>query len=181
MMRSLRTGVIAGLTLSAALSACAGDGGRAGTQGETAQPQATGGAREGGMMGGGGTMSGMMAGRADTGAAPLTRAVAASAAGCPATSQTVVDTGRRIFTGAGNCYSCHGADAHGTGLAPNLTDATWLNIDGSYAAIASLVRSGVPRPKQFPAPMPPMGGAQLDAGQVCAVAAYVYSLGHQGG
>ncbi len=61
---------------------------------------------------------------------------------------------------------------------PNLTDTTWLNIDGSYAGIAGLVRSGVPQPKHFPTPMPPGGGAQLDQGQLCAVAAYVYSLGH---
>jgi mono/diheme cytochrome c family protein len=55
----------------------------------------------------------------------------------------------------------------------------WLNIDGSYAAIAGLVRTGVPNPKQHSAPMPPMGGATMSAVQVCAVAAYVYSLGHR--
>jgi hypothetical protein len=36
----------------------------------------------------------------------------------------------------------------------------------------------VPYPKQHAAPMPPMGGASLTPQQVCAVAAYVYSLGH---
>ena len=97
---------------------------------------------------------------------------------CPAVDPKLVAQGRAIFTGAGNCQMCHGANAKGTPLAPDLTDATWLNIDGSYAAIAGLVNKGVPAPKKYPAPMPPMGGASLAAGQVCAVAAYVYSLGH---
>ncbi len=100
------------------------------------------------------------------------------AAECPAVDKKLVAAGRGIFTGPGNCQMCHGADAKGTPLAPDLTDATWLNVDGSYAAIAGLVRSGVAKPKKYPAPMPPMGGASLAAGQVCAVAAYVYSLGH---
>lgn len=100
------------------------------------------------------------------------------AAECPAVDKKLVAAGRAIFTGAGNCQMCHGANAKGTPLAPDLTDATWLNVDGSYAAIAGLVNKGVPAPKKYPAPMPPMGGASLSAGQVCAVAAYVYSLGH---
>ena len=47
---------------------------------------------------------------------------------------------------AGNCQMAHGAIAKGTALAPDLTDSTWLNSDGSYRAIARLVHSGVPRP-----------------------------------
>ncbi len=124
------------------------------------------------MMGGGA----MMGASADTAAAPHAEARAAKAPGCPDASQPLVDAGRGIFTGAGNCYLCHGSDAHGTAVAPNLTDTTWLDVDGSYSAIAGLVRSGVPRPTQYPAPMPPMAGAQLDQTQVCAAAAYVYSL-----
>jgi mono/diheme cytochrome c family protein len=130
----------------------------------------------------GGMMSGhmpMMGGRAqaDTSATPRTSATAAAGVGaCPATGQALVDGGRLIFGGAGNCFACHGSSATGTPLAPDLTDAQWLNIDGSYASIIPLVRNGVPHPKQYPAPMPPMGGAQLSNEQVCAVAAYVYSL-----
>jgi mono/diheme cytochrome c family protein len=111
-------------------------------------------------------------------AAPVATPRVASAGECPPGSKELVDRGRKIFTGTGNCYACHGSDAHGTAVAPNLTDATWLNIDGSYAGIAGLVRSGVPQPKHFPTPMPAGGGAQLDQGQLCAVAAYVYSLSH---
>jgi mono/diheme cytochrome c family protein len=130
----------------------------------------------------GGMMSGqmpMMGGRtqADTGATPRTTAAVTAAVGsCPATGQALVDEGRLIFGGAGNCFACHGAGATGTAAAPDLTDARWLNVDGSYGSIITLVRSGVPQPKQYPAPMPAKGGAGLSNDQVCAVAAYVYSL-----
>ncbi|HYT05430.1 MAG TPA: c-type cytochrome [Gemmatimonadales bacterium] len=79
--------------------------------------------------------------------------------------------------GGGTCAVCHGQDAKGTtGLAPDLTDAKWLNGDGSYAFIVGIVQKGVPNPKESPAPMPPLGGASLTPDQVRAVAAYVYSL-----
>jgi mono/diheme cytochrome c family protein len=81
--------------------------------------------------------------------------------------------------GGGTCAVCHGQDAKGTaGLAPDLTDAKWLNGDGSYGFIVGLVKTGVPNPKESPAPMPPMGGVTLTPEQVRAVAAYVYSLSH---
>lgn len=124
------------------------------------------------MMGAGG----MMGAPADTAAAPTARASAASAPGCPDVSQGLVDEGRRIFTGSGNCFACHGSDAAGTTVGPDLTDSTWLDADGSYAGIAALVRAGVPEPQAFPAPMPPLGGASLGAAAVCSVAAYVHSL-----
>lgn len=136
------------------------------------------------MMGGSGMMGrrgmgAMMGSSADTSAAPETTAASASAPGCPDVSQKLVDTGRRIFAGDGaTCFACHGSDAHGTTLAPNLADSTWLDTDGSYAGIVRTVQSGVTHPKRFPAPMPPMGGAQLGSDQVCEVAAYVYSLSH---
>ncbi|MBK5187072.1 MAG: c-type cytochrome [Gemmatimonadaceae bacterium] len=90
--------------------------------------------------------------------------------------QALVDRGRAVFSATGNCFTCHGANAKGTALAPDLTDRTWLNIDGSYRSIVALVRTGVPKPKQYVTPMPALGGAPLNTSQVCAVAAYVYSL-----
>ena len=135
-----------------------------------------------GMMGGAmGSMPMMMgASTADTAAAPAPAATPADAAAdCPPVSQDLVTRGRAVFSGAGNCFACHGANAKGTTLAPNLTDALWLNIDGSYGSIVGLIRTGVPKPKQHAAPMPPLGGAALSPPQVCAVAAYVYSLSHR--
>lgn len=135
-----------------------------------------------GMMEGAmGAMPNMMgAATADTAAAPAVRASPPpdTAADCPRVSRPLAERGRAVFSGAGNCFACHGANAKGTTLAPNLSDAQWLNIDGSYASIAALVRTGVAKPKQHPAPMPPLGGAALNGAQVCAVAAYVYSLSH---
>ena len=135
----------------------------------------------GGMMEGamGGMPNMMGASTPDTSAAPRTVATTAdSAADCPPVSQSLVNLGRSVFSGTGNCFACHAANAKGTTLAPDLTDTTWLNINGSYAAIVGLVRTGVAKPKQHPAPMPPMGGAALNGSQVCDVAAYVYSLSH---
>ena len=92
----------------------------------------------------------------------------------------MVTAGQAIFTGKGLCNSCHGPSATGTPLAPNLTDTEWLNISGEYADIQQLVRTGVPTPKEHPGPMPAMGGAQLSDQEIQQVAAYVYSLSHQG-
>jgi cbb3-type cytochrome c oxidase subunit III len=88
--------------------------------------------------------------------------------------------GRAVFTGKGNCQVCHGPDAKGTPLAPDLTDAEWLNIDGKLESIVKVVKEGVAAPKKHPAPMPPMGGAQLSDTEVQNVAAYVFSLSNKG-
>lgn len=84
--------------------------------------------------------------------------------------------GEKIFTGKGLCSTCHGPAAKGTPLAPDLTDGEWLNTEPTLAGIQAIVKSGVPKPKQHPAPMPPMGGAKLSAAEIAAVAAYVHSL-----
>lgn len=106
-----------------------------------------------------------------------------AAAGTPPEGATaeMVAQGQQIFTGKGICYSCHGQDGTGTPLAPNLTDAEWINITGNdWNEIQTIVRNGVPTPKQHPSPMPPMGGAQLSDQEIQQVAAYVYSLSHTG-
>jgi glucose/arabinose dehydrogenase/mono/diheme cytochrome c family protein len=90
--------------------------------------------------------------------------------------------GDRIYHGqAGDatCTGCHGANATGTALGPDLTDAQWLWSDGSFAAIAKTITSGVPEPKEYRSPMPPMGGAELSSAQVSAVAAYIWALSHR--
>ncbi len=99
------------------------------------------------------------------------------------TTRTMVqDTaGKGIFTGKGLCAACHGTEGKGTALAPDLTDAKWLNVDGSLDAIAKLVKEGVPNPKEHPAPMPAMGGAQLTDAEIQAVARYVKSLSAKAG
>jgi mono/diheme cytochrome c family protein len=50
--------------------------------------------------------------------------------------------------------------------------------DGSPSGIAATITKGVAEPKQYRAAMPAMGGAQLTADQVTAVADYVWTLSH---
>jgi mono/diheme cytochrome c family protein len=108
----------------------------------------------------------------------MIRAAAATLLAVFATSDAIAaqSPGRKVFEGKGLCHACHGKDARGTPLAPNLTDAEWINIDGSLPAIVALVRTGVPKPLRYPAPMPPMGGAKLSTAEIEAVAAYVKEL-----
>jgi hypothetical protein len=47
------------------------------------------------------------------------------------------------------------------------------------AGILKIITEGVPKPKQYRSPMPPMGGAQLSDTQASAVAAYVWGLSHK--
>ncbi|HTY69237.1 MAG TPA: PQQ-dependent sugar dehydrogenase [Alphaproteobacteria bacterium] len=108
---------------------------------------------------------------------------AASALPVPsgATRQQVA-LGRRIFEGqaaGGTCAGCHGADAKGTSVGPNLASGKFLWSDGSLAGIKRTIEQGVAHPKQSTGAMPPKGGAPLSPQDVSAVAAYVWALGHQ--
>jgi glucose/arabinose dehydrogenase/mono/diheme cytochrome c family protein len=97
-------------------------------------------------------------------------------------TKEMVALGDRIYhgqIGGAACTGCHGAAGTGTALGPNLADTEWLWSDGSYGAIAKTITAGVPEPKQYRSPMPPMGGAQLTDDQVSAVAAYVWALSHR--
>jgi mono/diheme cytochrome c family protein len=108
----------------------------------------------------------------------------AGGAGGGKASPQQIALGDSIFhgqAGGGTCYVCHGQDAKGSAVGPNLTDGEWLNTDGSLEGIVKTIKSGVPTPKKAPAPMPPMGGATLTDEQVQAVAAYEHSLSHGGG
>jgi mono/diheme cytochrome c family protein len=95
----------------------------------------------------------------------------------------MVELGERVFrgqVGGAACTGCHGENGQGTPLGPPLTGKKWLWSDGSYEGIKKTITEGVPQPKEYRSPMPPMGGAQLTPEQVSAVAAYVWSLSHQG-
>jgi len=94
----------------------------------------------------------------------------------------MVALGSRIFhgqVGGASCTGCHGANATGTPLGPDLTKQKWMWSDGSLAGILKVITEGVPKPKRFRSPMPPMGGAQLSNTQASAVAAYVWALSHK--
>jgi glucose/arabinose dehydrogenase/mono/diheme cytochrome c family protein len=99
------------------------------------------------------------------------------------TTREMVELGERIYggqVGGAACTGCHGDNGQGTPLGPALNGKKWLWSDGSYAGIRKTIIEGVSQPKEYRSPMPPMGGSQLAPGQISAVAAYVWSLSHQG-
>ncbi len=102
----------------------------------------------------------------------------------PGISPDEVALGDRIFHGQvadAPCAGCHGTDAKGSPLGPDLTSGKWLWGDGSLAAITHTIADGVPKPKRYGAPMPPKGGAELSPPQLSALADYVWALGHASG
>ena len=64
-------------------------------------------------------------------------------------------------------------------LGPDLTDTDGCGAMAATRRSQKPSPTGVPQPKQYRSPMPPMGGAQLTADQVSAVAAYVWALSHR--
>jgi mono/diheme cytochrome c family protein len=99
----------------------------------------------------------------------------------PGATAAAVALGQQVFAGqvgGAPCTGCHGSDGKGSPLGPNLTAGKWTWSDGSLAGIQKTITTGVPTPKNYRSPMPPMGGAQLSPDQVSAVSAYVWALGH---
>ena len=88
----------------------------------------------------------------------------------------MVEEGRELFTGGGICHTCHMADATGGPLAPDLTDDTWLNVDGEYESIVEVIKTGVAEPIEALGTMLPRAGMTLSDEQVEALAAYAYML-----
>jgi glucose/arabinose dehydrogenase/mono/diheme cytochrome c family protein len=96
-------------------------------------------------------------------------------------TKEVVLSGDRVYhgqDGGAACTGCHGSDAAGTLLGPSLITNTWVWSDGSFAGLTKIINDGVATPRNYRAAMPPMGGAELSADQVSAVAAYVWGLSH---
>lgn len=88
----------------------------------------------------------------------------------------MVRQGKELFEGGGICYTCHMQDGTGGPLAPDLTDSEWINVDGEYPSIVTLVEEGVAQPLEHPGAMLPRAGMPLTDEQVAAVAAYAYML-----
>jgi glucose/arabinose dehydrogenase/mono/diheme cytochrome c family protein len=101
----------------------------------------------------------------------------------PGQTPQQVALGEEIFHGekGGTCAGCHGANAKGSPLAPDLTNGKWRWGDGSIPSIAATITNGVPHPKDYRSGMPPMGGAQLMPTDVLALADYIWSLNHPNG
>lgn len=81
--------------------------------------------------------------------------------------------------GGATCTGCHGANGTGSPLGPDLTSKQLLWSDGSFAGLMKSITEGVPQPKKYRSPMPPLGGAQLSPDQVKALTAYIWTLNHR--
>ena len=100
----------------------------------------------------------------------------------PGVTAAQIALGDQIFhgqRGGATCVGCHGSDAKGTPLGPNLTSGKQLWGDGSLQSLAQIITNGVPNPKEYRAPMPPLSGGQLSPAEISAVAAYVWTLSHR--
>jgi mono/diheme cytochrome c family protein len=115
-------------------------------------------------------------------AAPAPRAAAGAGAGAslpvpPGSTAEQVAAGNTLYH-ASSCAGCHGSNAGGTPVGPDLTSGKYLWGDGSVAALSATITSGVPMPKQYRQAMPALGGAQLSASEVHDLAAYLWAVGH---
>src|SRR5258708_14597640 len=85
----------------------------------------------------------------------------------PGATPSDVALGQNIYAG-GTCAGCHGSDAKGTPLGPDLTSSKWLWGDGSVQSIAKVITEGGPNPKEVTSPTPPLGAPPLPPSQASA-------------
>ena len=96
-------------------------------------------------------------------------------------TRAMIAQGDTVFN-TKSCMRCHGANGMGSERGPNLTDQTWIHVDGSYESIVKLVTTGFTKAEQkdpqYRFTMNPRGGMNFTDDQIRAVAAYVWSLSH---
>jgi mono/diheme cytochrome c family protein len=72
-----------------------------------------------------------------------------------------ITQGKKLFSGDGLCFSCHGPEANGL-VGPDLTDDIWLIGKGTLDEIITRILEGVPPDKsKSGVVMPPRGGSRL--------------------
>jgi mono/diheme cytochrome c family protein len=92
-----------------------------------------------------------------------------------AVTPDVIDAGRRIFSGRGTCYACHGSHLEGGPVAPTLRAHTWKDAKGGdLGAIYYVDTHGVPGTVMVAHP-----GGISDADAV-RVASFVWAVSHRG-
>ncbi len=84
----------------------------------------------------------------------------------------MIEAGRKVFHGKGNCYACHGDKLQGGPVAPALTGKSWRHISGTFDAIVDRIDNGLAGTLMVPHP----GG--ISETQVVLVATYIYSVSH---
>lgn len=119
-------------------------------------------------------------GGAGTSAASSAAAAPAAARGPSPEELASIARGDSLFN-AGSCQRCHGQKGVGAPNGPNLINGAWIHVDGSQAAIATIITNGVAREaisdstRRFP--MRARGGPMnLTDAQVTDIARYVVSI-----
>jgi len=92
----------------------------------------------------------------------------------PGVTAEMVGQGQQLYGTV--CVACHGAAGVGSPLGPALNDQNWVHIGGEYEEIIQITAQGVAQPRDYPAPMPPLGGGNFTQEQQRAIGAYVYAL-----
>ncbi len=91
----------------------------------------------------------------------------------------MVQFGDSLFNN-GSCMRCHGASGKGTPRAPDLSDSSWVQSDGSFDGIFESIFWGVRRKdfhdKTRRFEMNPGGGMNLPWNDLRAITAYVWTL-----
>ena len=91
----------------------------------------------------------------------------------------MIQTGDSLFNNS-SCRRCHGENGTAGRNGPDLTDAEWVQTDGSLAGIRDVIFWGVKRAdfvdttRRFQ--MNPAGGQHLEWEEYDALTAYVWSL-----
>jgi len=110
---------------------------------------------------------------------PASGAAAAALPVPPGSSAQQVAAGDKLYHSS-SCAGCHGSNAGGSPVGPDLTSGKYLWGDGSVAALSATITSGVSMPKQYRQAMPAKGGAQLSDAEVQSLAAYIWATAHAG-
>lgn len=84
----------------------------------------------------------------------------------------VVDEGRAVFHGPGECYACHGGRLQGGPVAPPLRGPTFEDIDGSFPSIIHIIRGGSPHTAMVSLPGGISDAQALQAGN------YIWAVSH---
>jgi mono/diheme cytochrome c family protein len=92
-------------------------------------------------------------------------------------TDSTIALGRTLYTGKGNCATCHGEEGSGTPEGASLTSGPWKVGSGSYEGIIHVVRhSGIAARGRDGDPLPMRGPTLLSPDEVRSVAAYVWSI-----
>jgi len=95
-------------------------------------------------------------------------------------TDSLVEAGRTIYLGAGECSRCHGEQGEGTEEGEALRSGTWKLGSGDYEWLPTIIRhSGVAARGRDGDPLAMRGPTLLSTEEVSAVAAYVWSISRE--